>query len=109
MHVGSRGQPRPACAARLASGSAAFVASLASNFVLLISPLRLDERPQLIVEREMQVAEAAGFPELHLPDSKLGQAILRAVAADDDPKLRLVGPSRTVRDVVEGDLVAVLR
>src|SRR5829696_458168 len=68
----------------------------------------LHEGAQLIVEREMQVAEAPGFPELHLPDSKLGQPILRAVTADDDTKLRLVRPGRAVRDVVQGDFVAAL-
>src|SRR5215204_2705845 len=72
-------------------------------------PPLLHEGAQLIVEREVQVAEAAGLPELHLPDSKLGQAILRAVTADDDAKLRLVRPGRPVRDVIQGDPVAVLR
>src|SRR3954453_16118487 len=73
------------------------VASLASSFVLLIPRLRSDERPQLIIEGQVQVAEAAGLPELHLPDSKLGQAILRAMTADDHAKLCLVSPGRTVR------------
>ena len=41
-----------------------------------------DEGAQLIVEREVQVAKAAGFPELHLADAEFRQAILRAVAAD---------------------------
>src|SRR4051795_6579664 len=67
-----------------------------------------DEGAQLIVEGQVQVAEAACLPELHLADSKLGQPILRAVAADDDAKLRLIRPGRTVRDVVQGDFVAAL-
>jgi len=62
----------------------------------------------LIVEREVQIAEAAGLPELHLPDAEFCQAIDRAVAADDDPEFCLVGPGRTVRDVVQGDFVAAL-
>src|SRR3954469_20314522 len=53
----------------------------------------------------MQVAEAAGSPELHLADAKLRQTVLGAVAAHDDAELRLVRPGRPVRDVVERDLV----
>src|SRR3954471_18525420 len=77
-----------------------------SEFMSFLYAALLHEGPQLIVEREVQVAQAACLPELHLADTDLGQSIDRAVPADDDAQFSLVRPSRTVRDVVERDLVA---
>src|SRR4051794_30706765 len=79
-----------------------------SEFMSFLYAALLHEGPQLIVEREVQVAQAACLPELHLADTDLGQSIVRALAADDDAQFSFVRPSRTVRDVVEGHLVAGL-
>src|SRR5829696_1236785 len=51
-----------------------------------------DKCAEPVVKGQVQVAEAACLPELHLANTDLGQSIVRAVTADDDPEFRLVGP-----------------
>ena len=60
-------------------------------------PPALHERSQPIIEGQVHVAEPACLPELHLADADFGQAVVRALPADDDAEFRLVRPGRSVR------------